>query len=198
MKEFFSPAAERNKEPILGVLKEVLTSEDSAVFEVGSGTGQHAIFFAGHFPWIRWTCSERQEYLEGLKAALEKSGIKNLAGPQLFEVGKDSFPKERYDLVFTANTFHIMSWKEVKTLVKILGKDLAPGARFAVYGPFKYSDRPQEESNKAFDANLRARDPASGIRSFEDVKSQFEKRDFRLLKDYAMPANNRMLVFIKI
>lgn len=193
-----SPAAERNKGPILEVLKELIEGDDRAVLEVGSGTGQHGEFFAGAFPGLDWIYTDRPENLVELSRRQEASGLANLKGPVEYAAGTNPLPAGAFDLLFSANTFHIMGWKEVKTLIKEAGKNLGPGARFVVYGPFRYADRGLEPSNENFDQMLKARDPKSGIRLFEDVKNQAENRGFRLLKDYSMPANNRLLAFIKI
>lgn len=194
----FSPAADRNKEPILGALKELLTGEDHKVLEVGSGTGQHGAFFSKAFPHLEWVYSDLERNHEGIKAWARQADNANLTGPLVYEAGKDPFPQGGYDLVFTANTLHIMSWKQVKTLIKDLGKNLSPGSRVAIYGPFNYGGAYTSESNERFDRSLKERDGRSGIRAFEDVKKQMESRGFRLLKDYGMPANNRLLAFLKI
>lgn len=194
----FSPAADRNKEPILEVLRDVVDADDRRLLEVGSGSGQHGAFFGSQFPNLSWVLSDREENHEGIKLWKREAGLDNLEGPLAYEIGKDPFPAGRFDIVFTANTFHIMSWKHVKTLIKALETRVRPGARFVVYGPFKYHDKETSRSNLEFDQMLRQRDPASGLRHFEDVKSQMEARGFRLLKDNEMPANNRALVFIKV
>ena len=119
-------------------------------------------------------------------------------GPIDYEVGVDKFPLKNVDLVYSANTFHIMSWKQVKTLIKEMGKVLISGNRVLVYGPFNYRGEYTSKSNEEFDFMLKQRDPKSGIRNFEEVKKQMDDKGFRLLKDYEMPANNRLLAFIKI
>lgn len=197
----FSAAADRNKEPILKVLKELIESDDRALLEIGSGTGQHGIYFSRHFPELNWTLSDVEEHHSGILAALNELPEQertNITGPLAYQIGKDPLPRGRFDLAYTSNTFHIMSWKLVKTLIKSLGMALRPGARFIVYGPFKYHDKETSPSNIAFDEMLKERDAASGIRYFEDVRKQMESKGFRLLKDYEMPANNRALAFIKM
>ncbi|MEX0797946.1 MAG: DUF938 domain-containing protein [Bacteriovoracaceae bacterium] len=199
MEKPFSPASARNKEPILEKFLELTTVEDRAVLEVGSGTGQHGIYFSQKLPHIKWTFSDVETNHPGIQMWMKEEGDgHNLKGPISYEVGKDEFPEGNYDIVFTANTLHIMSWKLVKTLIKALGNKLEPGARVLIYGPFNYHGNFTSKSNKDFDQMLSSRDPLSGIRSFEDVKKQMEQRGFRLLKDYEMPANNHLLAFIKI
>lgn len=194
----FSEAAQRNSEPIEKILTEIFDSEDSDVLEVGSGTAQHAVYIAKRHPNIYWHCSDQEVYHEGIKARLKEEKLRNVKGPIFYQVGSDSFPSGRFDILFTANTFHIMNWKLVKTLIKSAGLNLNEGARFLVYGPFNYNGEYTSESNEAFDQMLKSRDPSSGIRNFEDVRNQMESKGFRLLKDYEMPANNRLLAFIKI
>lgn len=193
-----SPAAQRNKTPIGKILGEIIDQDDRRLLEVGSGTGEHGVFFSSQFPWLEWVLSDRAENHPVIKRWQDTAKAGKLSGPVGYEIGKDPFPRGRFDLVYTANTFHIMSWKLVKTFVKNLGSSLRAGARVVVYGPFKYEGEFTSESNEAFDAMLRERDPQSGVRSFEDVKGQMESRGFRLLKDYPMPANNRCLVFLKV
>lgn len=194
----FSPAADRNKEPILSVLKDMITPNYRHVLEVGAGTGQHAVFFAPEFPRVTWTPSERAEHMPALNKCVQEARIKNLLPPQKFEVGVDDIPKWTYDVVYTANTFHIMGWKECKTLIKLLGHRLEERGLVLIYGPFNYNGDFTAPSNKEFDASLRARDPQSGIRSFEDVHKAMVKNGFELVKDYEMPANNRLLAFTRL
>ncbi len=133
-----------------------------------------------------------------IKSTLELAKLSNLRGPLAFEVGKDNFPKYSYDIVFTANTFHIMNWKQCKNLMKILGNRLREGAQVIIYGPFNYDGKTTSESNSAFDKWLKENDTQKGIRAFEDINNNMTKNGFVLYKDYEMPANNRMLVFTRL
>ncbi len=117
---------------------------------------------------------------------------------QRLDVAKDDFPKLRFDVVFTANTFHIMSWKDCKSFIKLLGHRLREGSRAVFYGPFKYNGEYTSESNKEFDAMLKTRDPQSGIRAFEDINTNMMKQGFELVEDYEMPANNHCLVYVRL
>lgn len=198
MNREFSAACERNKEPILAVLKEVLTKDNKRVLEIGSGTAQHALYFAQNLPDIVWTTSDVSSRLPPIKAALDEAKLPNLRGPLAFEIGKDDFPRYNYDIVFTANTFHIMSWKQCKNLMKILGNRLREGSQVIIYGPFKYNNEFTSESNALFDQQLKERNPESGIRSFSDINANMIKNGFTLFKDYEMPANNRILVFTRL
>lgn len=194
----FSPACERNREPILKVLKDVISPEDRKLLEIGSGTGQHAVYLAPHFPHMIWVTSDVRENHAGIKMWLEESGAPNIIGPGEFQVGKDDFPQGNFDVVFTANTFHIMNWKECKTLMKMLGQNLQEGSQVLIYGPFNYQGKFTSQSNADFDASLKERDTLMGIRNIEDVTTNMRKNGFLLSQDYEMPANNRLLLFLKV
>ena len=191
-------ACERNQEPILKILKEVISPDNRKLFEIGSGTAQHAIFMAPHFSNITWTTSDVVANAKLLKTNLEKAKVENVKGPFQFEVGKDDFPRVPFDLIFTANTFHIMSWKQCKTLMKDLGTRLREGSQVIIYGPFNYDGKFTSESNAEFDKQLKEQDPQRGIRAFEDVNNNMIKNGFSLYKDFEMPANNRTLVYTRL
>lgn len=194
----FSDACERNKEPILEVLKQVIKPQHQSLLEIGSGTGQHAQFLAPFFPHVAWRPTDRNEVLPGLHQRFKNNHIKNLLPAQKFQVGVDDIPKFTYDIIFTANTFHIMAWKECKTLMKLMGHRLQEHGKVVIYGPFNYEGKFTSPSNEEFDQYLRAQDPASGIRAFEDVNKAMIKNGFKLVKDYSMPANNHMLVYSRL
>ena len=198
MKKNFSEAAERNKDPILNVLKEFINTKDRRLLEIGSGTGQHALYMASQFPFLTWFPTDVGENLQQLKKTIQEARIPNLELPQRVDIGKDDFPKLKFDLVYTANTFHIMHWKECKTLMKLLGHRLREGSRVIIYGPFKYNGTYTSESNGVFDQSLKERDPLMGIRSFEDVNNAMLKNGFELLADIDMPANNQTLVYQRL
>jgi cyclopropane fatty-acyl-phospholipid synthase-like methyltransferase len=193
----YSAAAERNRIPILDVLKNFISSEDRKLLEVGSGTGQHAVYLAPHFPHLIWVTSDLSKNHDGIRQWLDESGAPNIIGPGNFEVGVHDFPNGVFDIVYTANTFHIMSWANCKLLMKMLGMNLASGAKFAVYGPFNYGGTFTSDSNRLFDESLRSQDPNMGVRNFEDVFEVMKESGFSLLKDQEMPSHNRMLLFIK-
>lgn len=198
MEKPFSQACERNRGAILEVMKEVITSEDTKLLEIGSGTGQHAVYLAPHFPHMIWVTSDVKENHRGIQMWLDESGAPNIVGPGKFKVGEDDFPNGHFDVVFTANTFHIMEWKECKTLMKMLGKNLEEGSQVLIYGPFNIDGKFTSESNAEFDKSLKAQNPLMGIRNKEDVVSNMRKHGFMLSKDHLMPANNRLLVFLKV
>lgn len=194
----FSPACERNQQPILEVLQQIIDEQDRRLLEIGSGTGQHAVFLAPHFPQVEWYPTDVQANLKGINLWLEEARIPNIQKPQRVEIGKDELPKLKFDVIFTANTFHIMHWKEVKSLIKQFGGRLREGARVAIYGPFKYDGKFTSQSNEEFDQSLKAKDPMSGIRSFEDVNNNMIKNGFELVMDVKMPANNQMLIYRRL
>lgn len=198
MEKPFSAACERNQAPILEVMQEFITKEHKRLLEIGTGTGQHAVYMAPSFPWMEWHPTDVSEKLQGIKQWLSEAKIPNIKLPVRLEVGKDDFPKLKFDVVFTANTFHIMHWKECKTLMKLLGHRLRENSLVFIYGPFKYNGEFTSESNKEFDLSLKERDSLSGIRSFEDINQNMSKNGFEILCDYDMPANNRMLVYRRL
>ncbi len=192
----FSEACERNKGPILAVLREAF-ADCTRVVEIGAGTGQHAVHFARHLPHLHWQPTDRVEYLAGLAARIEAEGPANLAPPVEFDVLQQPWPAVHGDAVFSANTLHIMSWTAVEALFAGLPRLVTPGGVLALYGPFRYAGRFTTDSNAAFDAMLRERDPDSGVRDFEAVNALAEAAGFALRADHAMPANNQLLVWEK-
>jgi SAM-dependent methyltransferase len=181
----FSEASERNREPILAVLKRIF-ADRRRVLEIGSGTGQHAAYFGRELPHLKWQASDLAEHLCGIRAW----GV----DPIELDVDKP-WPAIEADAAFSANTAHILSWPQVERMFQGLARLLPPGAVFALYGPFHYGGRATSESNARFDAMLRARDPSSGVRNFEEVQALARRCGFALREDNAMPANNRLLVW---
>ena len=190
----FSEACERNKDPILAVLREAF-ADCTRVVEIGAGTGQHAVYFARNLPRLAWQPTDRSEYLDGLAARVAAEGPPNLARPVELDVLRQPWPALSGDAVFSANTLHIMSWPAVEALFAGLSGALEPRGVLAVYGPFKYGGRFTTASNAAFDAMLRERDPESGLRDFEVVDALARAAGLRLQADHAMPANNQLLVY---
>jgi cyclopropane fatty-acyl-phospholipid synthase-like methyltransferase len=165
------------------------------VLEIGSGTGQHAVYFAPAFPNTIWQTSDVAENLPAIRAWLDEARLPNLPPPIELDVRlpwPETAAAARYDAAFTANTLHIVSWEEVQALFSKLKSVLAENALLAVYGPFNYGGQFTSDSNRAFDAWLRQQSPASGIRSFEDVDALAKSIGFALVEDVAMPANNHM------
>jgi SAM-dependent methyltransferase len=117
--------------------------------------------------------------------------------PFALHVCKDAWPTARYDAVFSANTAHIMSWPEVECFFAGVGQALDAGGVLCLYGPFNYNRHYTSESNARFDQRLKQRDPLSGVRDFEALQALAGKAGLQLKEDYAMPANNRTLVWSK-
>lgn len=179
----FSEASERNRAAILEVLKRVF-AKSRRVLEIGSGTGQHAAYFAPELPHLVWQASDVAENLPGIR----EWGVV----PIQLDVDRE-WPAVDADAVFSANTAHIMSCPQVERMFAGIGR-LAPGV-VALYGPFNYNGRHTSESNARFDAMLRRNDPASGLRDFEKINALAEAAALTLQEDNAMPANNRLLVW---
>jgi cyclopropane fatty-acyl-phospholipid synthase-like methyltransferase len=191
-----SEACERNKEPILGVLRACF-AERVEVLEIGSGTGQHAVYFARHLSHLTWHPTEQLGFLEDLAARVQLEGGGNLRAPTVLDVRQTIWPVRSVDAVFTANTLHIMSWPEVVALYHGVGGVLAPGGVMCAYGPFRYDGRYTSESNHEFDNMLRERDPASGLRDIHAISELARQYGMRLTADHDLPAFNRLLVFAK-
>ena len=192
----FSEASERNKEPILEVLR-ICFADRSQVLEIGSGTGQHAVYFAAQLPHLVWHPTERLAYLPELTARVQAEGGRNLRPPTMLDVRQSIWPLRIVDAIFTANTLHIMSWPEVISMFHGIGNTLAPSGSLCVYGPFLYDGSYTSPSNLEFDRMLRQRDPQSGIREIQAVIKLASEMGFRLVADHDLPAFNRLLAFIK-
>lgn len=192
-----APSVQRNKDPILNILKEYIVSS-GRLLEIGSGTGEHAIYFGKHLPKVQWVTSDVKTNHKTIKEWLKEAKLPNVHGPEVLKIGKDDFPRGKFDYIFSANTLHIMSWKEDKSLFKLLGKRLREGALVFFYGPFNYDGKFTSASNEEFEGWLKGRDPQSGIRNFEDVCQTMIKNGFELRDDHEMPANNRLLVFARL
>jgi SAM-dependent methyltransferase len=186
-------SAEQNKRAIYAAIEQYLYGE---VLEIGSGTGQHAVFFAGLAPAVHWQTSDLESSLPGIEARIRAAGLANLPPPIRLDV-EGEWPERQFDFIFTANSFHIMSDDMVAACIAGIGNCLKPGGVFAVYGPFNYGGRYTAESNASFDQMLRLRDPASGIKAFEWIAERADAAGLDLLDDVEMPENNRTLVWQK-
>ncbi|HZE90621.1 MAG TPA: DUF938 domain-containing protein [Rhizobacter sp.] len=191
MNKPFSPATERNREPILAVLRQRF-ADRRHVLEIGSGTGQHAVHFAAAMPHVRWQTSDRAIHLPGIQQWLDAAALPNTPAPLTLDVN-DPLPSGVFDAVFSANTLHIMSWTEVQRLFDGLPSLMTPHALFTLYGPFNYGGQFSSDSNAQFDASLRRDDPRRGIRDFEAVNALALRAGLAFLDDVAMPANNRCI-----
>lgn len=183
----FSEASERNRGPILAVLKRIF-KERRHVLEIGSGTGQHAAYFSAELPHLVWQASDVAENLPGIREWVSDPP------PIELDVEKE-WPALDIDAVFSANTCHIMSWPQVQMLFAGVGELLPSGGVLALYGPFHYGGSHTSQSNARFDAMLRSRDPASGLRDVHELIPLADTAGLHLQEDNPMPANNRLLVF---
>ncbi len=190
----FSEACERNKGPILEVLKRAFASSD-CVLEIGSGTGQHAVHFAARLPHVSWQPTEIPEHIAPLAERIGLEGTPNLRAPVVLDVRAHPWPVAQVDAVFSANTLHIMAWSVVQDFFRGVAGTLGSPGVLCVYGPFNYQRRYTSDSNAEFDQWLRARDPVSAIRDFEAVDELARAAGLVLAADHAMPANNRTLVW---
>lgn len=185
----FAAACERNRDPILAVLR-AFFADRRHVLELGSGTGQHAVHFAAAMPHLVWQASDRPEHLPGIRAWLDDAALPNTLPPLALDV-TGPWPAGPFDAVYSANTLHIMAWPEVEALFAALPAVTTPDAKLAIYGPFNTGGRFTSASNAAFDAELKARAPHMGIRDTAEVDALAAKAGFTLVDDIAMPANNR-------
>ncbi|CAM0997496.1 Methylase [Rhodanobacter sp. Root179] len=188
-----SPACQRNREPILEVLREQF-ADRRHVLEIGSGTGEHAVHFAAALPQLTWQSSDRRENLPGIRAWLDDARLPNTPAPLEFDVGGD-WPAGSFDAVFSANTLHIMRWDEVQQLFARLPTILASDAVVVIYGPFNHDGRYSSQSNAAFDVWLKERGEHMAIRDAEAVDALANQAGLQLVADIAMPANNRCRVW---
>lgn len=190
-----APSCVRNRDPILGHLRRLLANSRK-VLEVGSGTGQHAVYFAPQLPQLTWQTSERVDMLPGVRAWLEKRPAQNLSQPLALDVDKD-WPELSVDGVFTANTLHIMSRDSVQRFFHKLRSVLQPGGQLIVYGPMKIDGAFIGPSNADFDLWLKERDAASGIRDLEWLDKLAGASGMQREELNYLPANNQLVVWRK-
>lgn len=193
----FSQACENNKVPILDVLARHLEGVGD-VLEIGSGTGQHAVFFAKHLPHLVWRTSDQRMHHDGIQAWIADGGPPNVRPPLDLDVTVRPWPVDQAGAVFSANTAHIMSWPMVEAFIAGAGRLLSEGSPFLLYGPFSYDGVHTSESNARFDLSLKARDPEMGVRDFRDIDALAAGAGMALVEDNAMPANNRLLVWRRL
>jgi len=187
----FSESCEQNKQVIFETIQPYLQGE---VLEIGSGTGQHAVYFTTLEPHITWQTSDVEHHLDCINAWITEADSTCLPAPIVLDVLAD-WPDHKYDLVFTANSFHIMAELAVEASFRGIANCLKAGARFIVYGPFNYHGAYTSASNERFDQWLKDRDPRSGIRDFDWIETLATDAGLELLEDIAMPANNRTIIW---
>ena len=171
-----------------------LFAEVDEVFEIGSGTGQHAVYFGKAMPHLRWQCSDLPEHHAGINAWREWAQLPNVFAPLAFDVNKP-WPIEKTSAIFSANVVHIISWPEVERLFDGIARHLRKPGIVCFYGPYNYNGQFTSDSNARFDQWLKDRDPRSGIRDFEKIDTLARNTGLILQADHAMPANNRCLVW---
>jgi cyclopropane fatty-acyl-phospholipid synthase-like methyltransferase len=165
--------------------------------EIGSGTGQHAAWFAPQLPHLTWQTSDLIENHQGILQWIEDCPAANLRGPIALNVGEAQWPDSSVDAVYTANTAHIMAWHEVQAMFEKVSCNLPANGLFCLYGPMKYSGEHTSESNRFFDLRLREQVAHRGIREFHEINQLALDGGLILLDDHAMPANNRLLIWAK-
>lgn len=197
MNKPYSESCDQNRDPILAVLQP-LFDNCKEVLEIGSGTGQHAVYFAKKMSYLNWHTSDTRENHQGIQRWLNDAALPNTRPPLELDVSHSEWPRIKFDAVFSANTAHIMCWPMVEDFFTGVGYMLGTEGLFVLYGPFNYNGRFTSESNARFDLWLKARDPQSGVRNFEDLNQLANNAGMQLKKDYEMPANNRILCWQKI
>ncbi|PLX62663.1 DUF938 domain-containing protein [Sedimenticola selenatireducens] len=188
----YSESCDQNRDPILSVIQP-LFAELTRVLEIGSGTGQHAVYFAAAMPHLTWHTSDCLEYHDGIRLWLEEAALPNVRSPLQLDVARSVWPSLDVEAVFSANTAHIMHWPGVEAMFAGVGGLLPAGGLFALYGPFNYQGRFTSDSNARFDGWLKQRDPAMGVRDFEALDRLANAAGMALMQDFEMPANNRIL-----
>jgi cyclopropane fatty-acyl-phospholipid synthase-like methyltransferase len=164
----YSESCEQNREPILSVLRDVF-ADRRQVLEIGSGTGQHAVFFGQNLPHLTWQTSDLAPNHDGIRAWLHEAKLANVLFPLLIDANDPVWPVKKMDAIFSVNAVHIMSWKEVLKLFEGIGKALTDDGVLCLYGPFNYGGKFTSESNARFDGWLKMHNPLSGVRDFEAV-----------------------------
>lgn len=194
-----SPAADRNKEPILAQLRGILAVRGTAL-EIASGTGQHVVWFAAAFPGWMWQPTDADPgMLPAITERIVQSGLANVLPPRQLDVRSLHWlpSTQAVDAIFCANMLHIAPWDACPALMAGAARHLAPGGMLITYGPYFEQGVPPAPGNVAFDESLRARDPAWGIRVLDEVVAEAGRAGLVLAQRHAMPANNLLLVFTR-
>ncbi|QIB64266.1 DUF938 domain-containing protein [Kineobactrum salinum] len=190
----FSQASANNRQPILEQLQQVFATPGT-VLEIGTGTGQHAEYFAAALPHLQWQPSDHPEALWMCRQRLREAGLDNILEPLALDVGVTPWPVTACDAAFSANTAHIMAWPEVQAMFRGVAGLLPAEAVFCLYGPFNYQGKYTSDSNRRFDHYLRSQAEHMGIRDIADLKALAADLGMILEADHSMPANNRLLVW---
>lgn len=193
--ENFAPSCERNKKPIAAELAK-LAIEGASVLEIGSLSGQHACHLVKTLKPASWQPSDVPSNIDTLMLNLQRHGNETIKSPIAIDVAQSQlWPTNVFDLIYTANTLHIMSWFHVEQCFKNLPQVCKSGTILSVYGPFKFNGAYTSESNAEFNEWLKAKDENSAIRDFEAVNELANQAGFRLKSNTTMPANNQMIIW---
>lgn len=192
----FSQAAENNKQPIQAVFDRHLDSVQT-LLEIGSGTAQHATYFAAQYPHLLWQPSDIPQSVVTTNLRIENAALDNVKQAIALDVNQTPWQCASFDAIYTANSLHIMSALSVEKLFGEISGHINSGGRLLIYGPFKYRGEFTTESNARFDLWLKERNSENGIRDFEWIVELADKAGLRLLEDNSMPANNQMLIWQK-
>jgi hypothetical protein len=188
-----SPAAERNKVPILAAIRSRLPSA-GVVLEIASGSGQHIVHFAREVPALTWQPSDVDDELRAA-VSVRVSGVSNIRAPLRLDVLATDWPLSEASAIICINMIHIAPWPATNGLMQGAARLLQPGSPLFLYGPYKRGGRHTAPSNEAFDASLRERDPAWGVRDLDDVVRCANEHGFALAEVIEMPANNLTVIF---
>jgi len=188
----------RNQQPITETLKEIIGDAKKTVLEIGSGTGQHAVYISERMPNLLWQPSDLQKCLKGIEAWRGDSNLENVLPAICLDMASEQWPLQKeYDVIFTANTVHFVCWNRVESMLKNISRYLSENGSFIVYGPFNRNHQFTSEGNSSLDVWLKERDQESGIKDIEDFKELARKYGLSFTKEFQMPANNLILVFTR-
>jgi len=196
MKQFAQSCVE-NQQVIYETIAPFLLQR-KRLLEIGSGTGQHAVYMAERIPHLFWQTSDRAENHASITAWIQESHLDNLGLPYPLDVRSDAWPQQMFDAVFSANTLHIMHWQDVQAMFSKLAAVLNPQGLVIIYGPFNYQGKYTSASNQRFDAWLKQRDPHSGIRDIDDLNQLAKDNGLQHCQDLEMPVNNRIMIWEKL
>jgi SAM-dependent methyltransferase len=192
----YAESCDQNRDPILAVLRRYF-DRPGTILEIGSGTGQHAVYFGAALPHLRWQPTDVAAHLPGIRLWLEEAALPNVAEPLVLDVCREPWPVETVDGVYSANTAHIMHWPEVEAMFKGVGRVLRAGGCFCLYGPFNENGEFTSESNARFHMSLQMRDPGMGLRDKADLDRLARAAGLERVDDVVMPVNNFTLVWQK-
>ena len=191
----YSQACENNKNAILPILKTAFANTQQ-VLEIGSGSGQHAVYFAANLAHLSWQTSDVISNHQGINQWIDAQPSINLKRPLTLDL-QQPWPISTVDGIYSANTLHIISWLLVEKFFAGVKQGLANHGRLCIYGPFNYNGKFTSDSNAAFDVWLKNNNADSGIRDFEAILALAQSSGLTLVKDHTMPTNNRLLEFVK-